>query len=142
MDKVAVLIPCFNESKTIGKVVSDHKKAVPEASIYVYDNISIDNTAEIAKNAGAIVYHEHQQGKGNVIRRMFCDINAECYIIVDGDDTYPAESTREMANKVLELKADMVIGDRISSTYFTENKRLFHNFGNSLVLKSINRYIQ
>lgn len=139
MDKIAVLIPCYNESKTIGKVVKDYKKVLPEAIVYVYDNNSSDNTVQIAKNAGAVVCHEYQQGKGNVIRRMFREIDAECYIMVDGDDTYPAEFAKEMANKVLERKVDMVIGDRLSSTYFTENKRPFHNFGNSLVLKSINR---
>lgn len=138
MDKIAVLIPCYNESKTIAKVVTDFKKVLPEAVIYVYDNNSSDNTAEIAEKAGAVVRHEYQQGKGNVIRRMFREIDAECYIMTDGDDTYPAESAPEMVQKVLERHVDMVVGDRLSSTYFTENKRLFHNFGNSLVRKSIN----
>lgn len=138
MDKIAVLIPCYNESKTIAKVVADFKKVLPEATIYVYDNNSSDNTAEIAENAGAIVRHEYQQGKGNVIRRMFREIDAECYIMTDGDDTYPAEAAPEMVQKVLKRHVDMVVGDRLSSTYFTENKRLFHNFGNSLVRKSIN----
>ena len=138
MDKVAVLIPCYNESQTIGKVVEDWKKNLPEATIYVYDNNSIDNTDEIARNAGAVVRYEHQQGKGNVIRRMFREIDAEAYIVIDGDDTYPAEHGREMINKVIE-GADMVVGDRLSSTYFTENKRPFHNFGNSIVRNSINR---
>ena len=139
MDKIAVLIPCYNESPTIEKVVTDWKKELPEAVIYVYDNNSTDNTAEIARNAGAVVRYEYQQGKGNVIRRMFREIDAECYIMVDGDDTYPAEFGREMASKVLERKVDMVVGDRLSSTYFEENKRPFHNFGNSLVRGTINR---
>lgn len=139
MDKIAVLVPCFNESKTIAKVVKDWKQAIPEAIIYVYDNNSVDNTAEVARNSGAVVYYEYQQGKGNVIRRMFREIDAECYIMVDGDDTYPAEYGREMAEKVLKHKVDMVVGDRLSSTYFLENKRPFHNFGNSLVRGSINR---
>ncbi|MDO4323491.1 MAG: glycosyltransferase family 2 protein [Lachnospiraceae bacterium] len=138
MEKIAVLIPCYNESKTVAKVVKDFKAALPEASIYVYDNNSTDHTDEIAREAGAIVRYEHQQGKGNVIRRMFRDIDAECYIMADGDDTYPAEYAPEMARKVLEAGADMVVGDRLSSTYFTENKRPFHNFGNSLVRKMIN----
>ena len=138
MDKIAVLIPCYNESQTIEKVILDFKAALPEAVIYVYDNNSSDNTAEIAKKAGAVVRHEYQQGKGNVIRRMFREIDAECYIMTDGDDTYPAEFAREMADRVLEKQVDMVVGDRLSSTYFTENKRPFHNFGNDLVRKSIN----
>ena len=138
MDKIAVLIPCYNESKTIEKVVTDFKKVLPEAVIYVYDNNSSDNTAEIATKAGAVVRHEYQQGKGNVIRRMFREIDAECYIMTDGDNTYPAEQAPEMVQKVLNRHVDMVVGDRLSSTYFTENKRLFHNFGNSLVRKSIN----
>lgn len=139
MDKIAVLIPCYNESQTIEKVVTDWRKELPEAVIYVYDNNSNDNTAEIARKAGAVVRYEYQQGKGNVIRRMFREIDAECYIMVDGDDTYPAEFGREMASKVLERKVDMVVGDRLSSTYFEENKRPFHNFGNSLVRGTINR---
>lgn len=138
MDKIAVLIPCYNESKTIEKVVKDFKKALPEATIYVYDNNSTDNTDEIARAAGAKVRYEYQQGKGNVIRRMFRDIDAECYVMADGDDTYPAEFAPQMVEKVLKRNADMVVGDRLSSTYFTENKRPFHNFGNSLVRKSIN----
>ena len=139
MDKIAVLIPCYNESKTIEKVVTDFKRELPEATIYVYDNNSTDGTDKIAAAAGAVVRYEYQQGKGNVIRRMFRDIDAECYIMTDGDDTYPAEYAREMANKVLERKVDMVVGDRLSSTYFEENKRPFHNFGNSIVRSSINR---
>lgn len=139
MDKIAVLIPCYNEEKTIEKVVKDWKTELPEAVIYVYDNNSNDKTAELAQNAGAIVRHEYAQGKGNVIRRMFREIDAECYIMVDGDDTYPAEYGRKMANLVLEKNADMVVGDRLSSTYFNENKRLFHNFGNTLVRASVNR---
>ncbi len=138
MDKIAVLIPCYNESKTIEKVVLDWKAALPEATLYVYDNNSTDNTAELAERAGAIIRHEYQQGKGNVIRRMFREIDAACYILVDGDDTYPAEYGREMAMLVLQKNADMVVGDRLSSTYFTQNKRPFHNFGNSLVRASIN----
>lgn len=139
MDKVAILIPCYNESQTITKVVKDFKRILPEAVIYVYDNCSTDHTDEIAKAAGAVVRYEYQQGKGNVIRRMFREIDAKCYIMVDGDDTYPAENSREMAKLVLEKQIDMVVGDRLSSTYFTENKRRFHNFGNKLVRSSINR---
>lgn len=139
MDKIEVLIPCYNESKTIEKVVTDFKRELPEATIYVYDNNSTDGTDKIAEAAGAVVRYEYQQGKGNVIRRMFRDIDAECYIMTDGDDTYPAEYAREMANKVLERNVDMVVGDRLSSTYFEENKRPFHNFGNSIVRSSINR---
>ena len=138
MDKIAVLIPCYNESLTVAKVVSDWKKALPEATIYVYDNNSTDGTAEIARSAGAVVRHEFQQGKGNVIRRMFREIDAQVYIMVDGDDTYPADCAKEMVDLVLHKQSDMVIGDRLSSTYFTENKRPFHNFGNSIVRWSIN----
>ena len=138
MDKIAVLIPCYNESKTIAKVVSDYKKELPEATIYVYDNNSKDGTDEIARNAGAVVRYEHQQGKGNVIRRMFREIDAMCYIMIDGDDTYPAEYARELVSKILDYGADMAVGDRLSSTYFTENKRPFHNMGNSLVRAAIN----
>ena len=138
MDKIAVLIPCYNESRTVAKVVADFKAALPEAVVYVYDNNSTDGTAEIAAAAGAVVRHEYQQGKGNVIRRMFREIDASCYIMADGDDTYPAEFAPEMAAKVLERGADMVVGDRLSATYFTENKRPFHNFGNKLVRHSIN----
>lgn len=138
MDKIAILIPCYNESKTIEKVIRDFKKVLPESTIYVYDNNSKDGTDEIAKNAGAIVQYEYQQGKGNVIRRMFSEIDAECYVMVDGDDTYPAEAAAEMVDKILNKRADMIVGDRLSSTYFEENKRLFHNFGNSIVRWSIN----
>ena len=138
MDKIAILIPCYNEEKTIEKVVHDFKNVLPEAVVYVYNNNSQDRTAELAEAAGAIVHNEYMQGKGNVIRRMFREVDAECYIMVDGDDTYPAKSAMEMANMVLYHHADMVIGDRLSSTYFTENKRPFHNFGNSLVRNSIN----
>lgn len=138
MDKIAVLIPCYNEEKTIGKVVKDTREALPEAVIYVYDNNSTDKTVEIAQAAGAVVRHEYKQGKGNVIRRMFREIDAECYLMLDGDDTYPLANAREMVDKVLTYQADMVVGDRLSSTYFTENKRPFHNFGNSLVRSSIN----
>ena len=136
--KIAVLIPCYNESKTIKKVVEDYKKALPEADIYVYDNNSSDHTDEIAREAGAIVRYEYRQGKGNVIRSMFKDIDADCYLMIDGDDTYQAENAREMCDLVLNKKVDMVIGDRLSSTYFTENKRPFHNFGNRLVRGLIN----
>lgn len=135
---IVVLIPCYNESKTIEKVVKDYKKALPEATIYVYDNNSNDGTDEIALKAGAEVRYEYRQGKGNVIRSMFREIEADCYLMIDGDDTYPAESAREMCDLVLNGKADMVIGDRLSSTYFQENKRMFHNFGNVLVRKLIN----
>ena len=138
MDRIAVLIPCYNESKTIEKVVRDYRDVLPDAVIYVYDNNSTDGTDELAKKAGAVVRYEYQQGKGNVIRRMFADIDAECYVMVDGDDTYPAQNAPEMCQKVLEKRVDMVIGDRLSSTYFAENKRPFHNFGNTLVRKSIN----
>lgn len=138
MDEIAVLIPCYNEEKTVEKVVRDFRAVLPEAVIYVYDNNSSDRTVELAEAAGAVVRHEYSQGKGNVLRRMFREIDAECYILVDGDDTYPADSAPEMCRLVLEHQADMVVGDRLSSTYFTENKRPFHNFGNSLVRLSIN----
>lgn len=139
MDKIAVLIPCYNEEKTIAKVVKDAREALPEAVIYVYDNNSTDRTVELARNAGAVIRYEHMQGKGNVMRRMFREIEAECYIMVDGDDTYPMEYAGEMVELVLSHNADMVVGDRLSSTYFTENKRPFHNMGNSVVRGSINR---
>lgn len=138
MDKIAVLVPCYNESKTIEKVVTDFKRELPDAVVYVYDNNSTDGTDEIARNAGAVVRYEYRQGKGNVIRRMFRDIDAECYVMVDGDDTYPAECVKPMVEKVLNKRVDMVVGDRLSSTYYGENKRPFHNFGNSLVRRSIN----
>ncbi len=138
MDKVAVLIPCYNEAQTIEKVVRDVKEALPEAIVYVYDNNSTDNTVEIAAKAGAIVRHEYKQGKGNVIRRMFREIEAECYLMIDGDDTYPLDCAAQMVDYVLNYHADMVVGDRLSSTYFKENKRPFHNFGNSLMRVGIN----
>lgn len=138
LDKIAVLIPCYNESKSIAKVISNMKRELPEAVIYVYDNNSTDGTAEIAREAGAVVRYEHQQGKENVIRSMFRDIDAQCYLMMDGDDIYPAEYAREMCSKVLEDGTDMVVGDRLSSTYFTENKRPFHNLRNSVVRGSIN----
>lgn len=138
MDKIAVLIPCYNEEYTIEKVVREAKEALPEAVIYVYDNNSTDCTAMLAEQAGAVVRREYKQGKGNVIRRMFQEIEAECYIMVDGDDTYPMEYTREMVNKVLFNNAEMVVGDRLSTTYFQENKRPFHNLGNFFVRASIN----
>ena len=136
--KIAILIPCYNESKTIEKVVKDYKEVLPEADIYVYDNNSSDDTDKIAKKAGAIVKYEYKQGKGNVIRSMFKDIDADCYLMIDGDDTYPKENAKEMCDLILDKKADMVIGDRLSSTYFQENKRPFHNFGNKLVRGLIN----
>lgn len=139
MTKVAILIPCYNEAQTIMKVVKDFKAVLPESEVYVYDNNSSDGTDSIAKEAGAIVRHEYLQGKGNVVRRMFQEIDADCYILTDGDDTYPAEFAIEMVKKVIERRVDMVVGDRLSSTYFEENKRPFHNFGNSLVRAFINR---
>ena len=137
-DHVAVLVPCYNESKTIEKVVRDFKRVLPEATVYVYDNNSSDGTGEIAARAGAVVRRERMQGKGSVIRRMFREIDADCYLMVDGDDTYPAEDAPAMVSAVLDEQADMVVGDRLSSTYFTENKRPFHNLGNGLVRASIN----
>jgi len=139
MDKVAVLIPCYNEEQTIAKVVRDVREALPEAVVYVYDNNSTDRTAELAEAEGAVVRREYKQGKGNVMRRMFREIDAECYLMIDGDDTYPLNCAREMVDRVLAHNADMVVGDRLSSTYFTENKRPFHNFGNSLMRAGINR---
>ena len=138
MDKIAVLIPCYNEEKTVAKVIRDAKAALPEAVVYVYDNNSTDRTAQIAEAEGAVVRPEYMQGKGNVIRRMFREIDARCYIMVDGDDTYPMEFAPQMVEKVLCHNADMVVGDRLSSTYFEENKRPFHNMGNSLVRAGIN----
>lgn len=139
MDKIAVLIPCYNEEKTIAKVVKDAREALPDAMVYVYDNNSTDRTVELARDAGAVIRYENMQGKGNVMRRMFREIEAECYIMVDGDDTYPMEYAGQMVDLVLSHNADMVVGDRLSSTYFTENKRPFHNLGNSVVRGSINR---
>ena len=141
-DKIAVLIPCYNEEKTIKKVVTDFKKALKDATIYVYDNNSTDQTVKIAKEAGAIIRYEHKQGKGNVIRRMFREVNAECYVMVDGDDTYPANSAKKMTDLILKKNVDMVVGDRLSSTYFKENKRPFHNLGNSVVRNSINFFFK
>ena len=140
--KTAVIIPCYNEAKTIEKVVSDFKKVLPEADIYVYDNNSTDNTDKIAKNAGAIVRYEYKQGKGNVVRSMFRDIKADCYIMVDGDDTYPSEPAKEFEKIILNGEADMVIGDRLSSTYFEENDRRFHNTGNRVVRKFVNLFFK
>lgn len=137
--KIAVLIPCYNESKTIAKVVDDFKKQLPDADIYVYDNNSTDNTANVARQAGAIVRYEHRQGKGNVVRRMLADIEADCYLLVDGDDTYPSDNAKEMCDIVLNEHYDMVIGDRLSSTYFQENKRPFHDCGNRFVRYAINQ---
>lgn len=139
MDKIAVLIPCYNEAKTVATVVADFRAVLPGAVVYVYDNNSSDDTAALAEQAGAVVRHEYKQGKGNVMRRMFREIDAEAYVLVDGDDTYPAGAAPDMVRLVREHQADMVVGDRLSSTYFTENKRPFHNFGNSLVRFSINR---
>lgn len=139
MDKIAVLIPCYNEEQTIAKVVGDVRQMLPEAVVYVYDNNSTDRTVELAREAGAVIRYEYKQGKGNVIRRMFREIDAECYLMLDGDDTYPLDCARQLTDKVLEHHADMVVGDRLSSTYFTENKRPFHNFGNSLMRAGINR---
>ncbi|HPF87355.1 MAG TPA: glycosyltransferase family 2 protein [Candidatus Limiplasma sp.] len=136
--KIAVLIPCYNEAKTIAKVVADYRAALPEADIYVYDNNSTDGTDTIARDAGAIVRYERRQGKGNVIRTMFREIDADAYLMIDGDDTYPAEHARDMIDKVLTQNVDMVVGDRLSSTYFTENKRPFHNTGNRLVRGLVN----
>ena len=138
MDKIAVIIPCYNEASTIKKVVTDYKKALPDATIYVYDNNSSDGTDLIAKESGAIVRYEYRQGKGNVIRSMFREIDAECYLMIDGDDTYPASNAKCMCDLVLSKRADMVVGDRLSSTYFKENKRPFHNFGNRIVRWLIN----
>ncbi len=145
MDKLAVLIPCYNEGKTIEKVVTDCKKAIakiPNSVVYVYDNNSTDSTGELAQKAGAVVRHEYMQGKGNVIRRMFREIDAECYIMIDGDDTYPAEEIPKMASYILSKKYDMVVGDRLSSSYFEENKRPFHGIGNKLVRGSINFFFK
>lgn len=138
MDKIAVLIPCYNEEKTIGKVIDDFKTALPEAVVYVYDNNSTDKTSDIAEEHGAVVRKEYRQGKGNVVRTMFRDIDAECYIMIDGDDTYPADKAKEMCSAVMEEGVDMVIGDRLSATYFIENDRRFHNFGNRFVRSLIN----
>lgn len=142
MDKVAVLIPCYNESATVAKVVRDYREALPEATVYVYDNNSTDGTDELARAAGAVVRYERRQGKGNVIRTMFRDIEAQCYLMIDGDDTYPAEDARAMVDKVMVDGYDMVVGDRLSSTYFTENKRPFHNSGNVLVRKLVNSFFK
>ena len=139
MEQIAVLIPCYNEELTIGKVIQDFKRELPNADIYVYDNNSKDRTSEIAKENGAIVRHEYKQGKGNVVRAMFRQVDADIYVMVDGDDTYPAEAVHELIKPIREKQADMVIGDRLSNgTYQEENKRHFHEFGNLLVKKSIN----
>ncbi len=138
-DKIAILIPCYNESKTIQKVIKDFKKVLPHSKIYVYDNNSTDKTDELAKKQGAIVRYEYKQGKGNVIKTMLREIDAKCYLIVDGDDTYPADVAKEMCDCILSKKADMVIGDRLSSTYFKQNNRKFHNFGNKFVRFLINK---
>ena len=140
MDKIAVLIPCYNEAATIEKVVRDFRAALPEATVYVYDNNSTDGSGDLARAAGAVVRRERRQGKGNVIRTMFRDIEAECYLMADGDDTYPAEQARQLTDAVLLEGADMAVGDRLSSTYFTQNKRPFHNLGNVLVRGLVNRF--
>lgn len=138
MYKTAVLIPCYNESQTIAKVVRDFKRELPDADIYVYDNNSTDGSGDLAHEAGAIVRNEYKQGKGNVLRSMFNDIDADCYIMVDADDTYPAENAAEMERIILDGRADMVVGDRLNTTYFQENKRPFHDFGNKLVRWLVN----
>lgn len=138
MDNIAVLIPCYNEENTIEKVIEEFKKNIPGSVIYVYDNNSTDSSVEKARNAGAIVRYEKRQGKGNVIRRMFREVEAEIYIMVDADDTYPAEAATALIEKI-EDGADMAVGDRLNGTYFTENKRKFHNLGNRMVRYSINR---
>ena len=140
LDDIAVLIPCYNEALTIGKVISDCKKYLPNSKIYVYDNNSDDDSATIAKDAGAIVHFEKKQGKGNVVRTMLRDVDAKCYVIVDADDTYDLSKINEMCSYVINDSVDMVVGDRLSSTYYEENKRAFHNFGNKLVLFMINRF--
>lgn len=137
--RIAVLIPCYNEAQSIGTVVSDFRKVLPEAVIYVYDNNSTDETARVAAAAGAEVRKEPRQGKGNVVRRMFREIDADCYLMVDGDGTYPATAAATLIQPVLDQEADMVIGDRLSTTYFKENKRPLHNAGNKLVRNLINR---
>ncbi|AGK97868.1 glycosyltransferase family 2 protein [Clostridium pasteurianum] len=132
--KIAVLIPCYNEELTISKVIGDFKKKLPNSDIYVYDNNSKDRTSEIARQSGAIIIKEPRQGKGNVVRSMFRDIDADYYVMVDGDDTYPAEFAKELLKPIIDGEADMTIGDRLSNgTYMSENKRAFHNFGNNLV---------
>ena len=138
--KIAVLIPCYNEEYAISKVVADFKSALPEATVYVYDNNSTDRTVEIALQAGAIVRHEPRQGKGNVVRRMFREVQADCYLMVDGDGTYDPADAATMAQMVLNEQVDMVVGDRLSTTYFKENKRPFHNMGNRMVRYLINRF--
>ena len=137
-EKIAVLIPCYNEALTVEKVVKDFREALPQAQIYVYDNNSTDGTDELARKAGAVVCYERKQGKGNVVRSMFRDIDADCYVMTDGDDTYPAECAPEMTELILSGQADMVIGDRLSSSYFTENKRALHGIGNKLVRRLVN----
>ena len=142
MDKIAVLIPCYNEAPTVEKVIRDFQAALPEATVYVYDNNSTDDTFEIARKAGAVVRREPKQGKGNVLRTMFREIDADCYLLVDGDDTYPCEAAPELCAAVLEGRADMAVGDRLSGTYFTENKRAFHNSGNRIVRTLVNLFFK
>ena len=137
MNKIAVLLPCFNEELTIGKVIADFRRELPDATVFVYDNNSNDRSVDIAKEAGAVVVAVPQQGKGNVVRAMFRDIEADCYLLVDSDDTYPAEAARQLIQPILDGSADLVCGDRLSTTYFDINKRKFHNFGNALVCKTI-----
>jgi len=137
--KIAVLIPCYNEEITVTKVVNDFKIALPKADIYVYDNNSKDNTFDLAVKAGAITRKESNQGKGNVVRSMFRDIEADYYILVDGDDTYPAEEVEGLLSLAINENIDMVIGDRLSNgTYSQENKRNFHGFGNKLIQSLVN----
>ncbi|MDR1647150.1 MAG: glycosyltransferase family 2 protein [Zoogloeaceae bacterium] len=142
MPEIAIIVPCCNEAETIARVVRDFSSALPQAKIFVYDNNSSDDSTHCAAEAGAIVRHERMQGKGNVIRKAFLEVEADCYVMVDGDDTYPAEAAPEMVRQVLENGVDMVIGDRLSTTYFTENKRPFHGFGNRLVCALVNRFFR
>lgn len=140
MKKIAILIPCYNEEITVAKVITDFKKELPDALIYVYNNNSTDNTLQIAYENGAIVKNEYRQGKGNVVRNMFRDIDADVYVLVDGDNTYPANMVHQLIKPILMETADMVVGDRISNgTYKKQNKRLFHDFGNGMVRNTINR---
>jgi glycosyltransferase involved in cell wall biosynthesis len=132
--EIAILIPAYNEELTITKVIKDFKKELPEAKIYVYNNNSKDKTEELAKKENVIVVNETRQGKGNVVRSMFKDIDADIYVMVDADDTYPAEAVHELIKPIYDNRADMVNGDRLTNgAYYNENKRAFHNLGNNLV---------
>ncbi len=143
MDKIAILIPCYNEEITIKKVIEDFRRQIPSADIYVYNNNSTDKTAQIAENCGAIVKNESNQGKGNVVRRMFKEIEADIYVMVDGDDTYPAESVQELIQPIINQEADMTVGNRISNgRYKKQNTRAFHNLGNNLVVKIVNKLLK